>query len=147
MGEAVIEGSNWRLVEVGRVVLINGDHPFAGGLATIVEIIDHKRVLIDGPSSVPALAVPRQAIALSKCLLSQFVIEGLLRGSRHGTVKKQWEKAQIDAKWKESNWAKKREQAQRRKALTDFERFQVMRLKKQARFEERKALAKIKASA
>lgn len=44
MGEAVIEGSAWRLVEVGRVVLINGDHPFAGGLATIVEIIDHKRV-------------------------------------------------------------------------------------------------------
>lgn len=44
MGDAVIEGSNWRLVEVGRVVVINGDHPFAGRLATIVEIIDHKRV-------------------------------------------------------------------------------------------------------
>jgi large subunit ribosomal protein L14e len=44
MGDAVIEGSNWRLVEVGRVVVINGDHPFAGHLATIVEIIDHKRV-------------------------------------------------------------------------------------------------------
>lgn len=44
MGEAVIEGSNWRLVEVGRVVVINGDHPFAGRLAAIVEIVDHKRV-------------------------------------------------------------------------------------------------------
>lgn len=44
MGEAVIEGSNWRLVEVGRVVVINGDHPFAGKLAAIVEIVDHKRV-------------------------------------------------------------------------------------------------------
>lgn len=44
MGEAVIEGSNWRLVEVGRVVAINGDHPYAGRLAAIVEIIDHKRV-------------------------------------------------------------------------------------------------------
>lgn len=44
MGEAVIEGSNWRLVEVGRVVVINGDHPFAGRLGAIVEIIDHKRV-------------------------------------------------------------------------------------------------------
>ena len=50
MGEAVIEGSNWRLVEVGRVVLTNGDHPFAGGLATIVEIIDHKRVRFRRPS-------------------------------------------------------------------------------------------------
>ena len=44
MGDATIEGSNWRLVEVGRVVVINGDHPFDGRLATIVEIIDHKRV-------------------------------------------------------------------------------------------------------
>lgn len=44
MGEALIEGSNWRLVEVGRVLLINGEHPYNGRLAAIVEIIDHKRV-------------------------------------------------------------------------------------------------------
>lgn len=44
MGDANIEGSQWRLVEVGRVVLIEGNHQFAGRLATIVEIIDHKRV-------------------------------------------------------------------------------------------------------
>lgn len=44
MGEAVIEGSKWRLVEVGRVVVINGDHPYDGRLAAIVEIIDNKRV-------------------------------------------------------------------------------------------------------
>jgi large subunit ribosomal protein L14e len=45
MGEALIEGSNWRLVEVGRVVVIKGaDHPADGKIAAIVEIIDHKRV-------------------------------------------------------------------------------------------------------
>lgn len=44
MGEALIEGSNWRLVEVGRVVLLTDNHPFAGRIAAIVEIIDHKRV-------------------------------------------------------------------------------------------------------
>ncbi|EQL00896.1 ribosomal protein L14 [Ophiocordyceps sinensis CO18] len=147
MGEAVIEGSNWRLVEVGRVVVINGDHPYAGGLATIVEIIDHKRVLVDGPSANTELAVPRQSVPLAKCLLSQFVVEGLLRGSRNGTVKKLWEKCEIDTKWEQSNWAKKRDQIKRRKNLTDFDRFKVMRLKKQRRFEERKAMAKIKASA
>lgn len=46
MGDAVIEGTNWRLVEVGRVVVIAGNHPLAGRLATIVEIIDHKRVCL-----------------------------------------------------------------------------------------------------
>ena len=44
MGEAVIEASNWRHVEVGRVVLISEGHPCAGRIAVIVEIIDHKRV-------------------------------------------------------------------------------------------------------
>ena len=44
MGEALIEGSAWRFVEVGRVIVINGDHPDAGRLAAVVEIIDHKRV-------------------------------------------------------------------------------------------------------
>lgn len=75
------------------------------------------------------------------------VISGLPRGARTGTVKKAWEKAGIDAKWKESNWAKRKLQQERRKALTDFDRFKVMRLKKQVRFEQRKALAKVKASA
>jgi len=46
-------------------------------------------------------------------------------------VKKLWEKNEIDSKWAESSWAKKREQQERRKNLTDFERFKVMRLKKQ----------------
>ncbi|KAK6713965.1 hypothetical protein SNK04_004927 [Fusarium graminearum] len=147
MGDAVIEGSNWRLVEVGRVVVINGDHPFAGHLATIVEIIDHKRILVDGPSANASLATPRQAVPLNKVLLSSLVVEGLNRGSRTGVVRKLWEKSEIDSKWEQTNWAKKRDQMERRKALTDFERFQVLRLKKQRRFEERKALAKVKASA
>ena len=43
MGDAEIKASSWRLVEVGRVVLVHGG-PSDGKLATIVEIIDHKRV-------------------------------------------------------------------------------------------------------
>ncbi|KAM0257807.1 hypothetical protein ACHAPA_011555 [Fusarium lateritium] len=147
MGDAVIEGSNWRLVEVGRVVVINGDHPSTGRLATIVEIIDHKRILVDGPSANNSLALARQAVPLSKVLLSSLVVEGLNRGSRTGVVRKLWEKSEIDSKWEQTNWAKKRDQMERRKGLTDFDRFKVLRLKKQRRFEERKALAKVKAAA
>lgn len=43
MGDADIKASQWRLVEVGRVVLIHGGSQ-DGKLAAIVEIIDHKRV-------------------------------------------------------------------------------------------------------
>jgi len=43
MGDVDIKASSWRLVEVGRVALVKGG-PSDGKLATIVEIIDHKRV-------------------------------------------------------------------------------------------------------
>ena len=43
MGDADITASQWKLVEVGRVVLLQGG-PQDGKLAAIVEIIDHKRV-------------------------------------------------------------------------------------------------------
>lgn len=38
-----VKASNWRLVEVGRVVLIN-QGKYSGKLAAIVEIIDDKHV-------------------------------------------------------------------------------------------------------
>ncbi|KAM7205347.1 Ribosomal protein L14 domain containing protein [Rhypophila sp. PSN 637] len=142
MAEINIGASSWRQVEVGRVLKLEN-----GSLAAIVEIIDHKRALVDGPSADPKLAAPRGPVSLSKTLLTPFVIEKIARGARTGAVKSAWEAAGIDAKWKESNWAKKSLQQERRKALTDFDRFKVMRLKKQRRFEERKALAKVKAAA
>lgn len=38
--DSIVKASNWRLVEVGRVVLVKN----TGKLATIVEIIDQKKV-------------------------------------------------------------------------------------------------------
>ena len=104
------------------------------------------QALIDGPSTDTKTAVPRQSIALAQLILTPLVLEKLPRGARTGAVKAQWEKAGIEAKWQESAWAKKRSQKERRRQLTDFERFKVMRLRKQARFEVRKSLAKVKAA-
>ena len=99
--------------------------------------------MIDGPSADAKLVVPRQAINLTDVLLADLKLEKLPRAVRTGTLKAAWEKGEIDAKWKDSKWAKRKDQTERRKALTDFERFKVMRLKKQRRFEEQKALAKV----
>ena len=49
MGEASVTQANWRLVEVGRVVLIQNDGPYNGRLGAVVEIIDHKRVCLSRP--------------------------------------------------------------------------------------------------
>ncbi|EGP91353.1 unnamed protein product [Zymoseptoria tritici ST99CH_1A5] len=146
MGDVDVTASNWRQVEVGRVVLFYSG-PYAGRTAAIVQIIDHKRVLVDGPSSKAELAVARHATPLSAVSLTNIVIPKLPRAAGSAALKKQWDAAGVDEKWTGSSYAKKMEKASRRKKLNDFERFKVMRLRKQARFEVRKAIAQAKASA
>ncbi|CAI4615270.1 BBF_collapsed_G0034230.mRNA.1.CDS.1 [Saccharomyces cerevisiae] len=134
--DSIVKASNWRLVEVGRVVLIKNGQS-AGKLAAIVEIIDQKKVLIDGPKA----GVPRQAINLGQVVLTPLTF-ALPRGARTATVSKKWAAAGVCEKWAASSWAKKIAQRERRAALTDFERFQVMVLRKQKRYTVKKALAK-----
>ncbi|KAI0522284.1 ribosomal protein L14-domain-containing protein [Xylaria bambusicola] len=142
---ASVESPSWRTVEVGRLVLINNG-PFAGRIAAIVEIISEKRVLVDGPSSDEKLVVPKGPIALSDVFLTDLSLE-IPRALRTSTLKTFWEKGEIDKKWLASKWAQRAQRTERRKALTDFQRFQLLRAKKQQRYEVRKALAKVKAAA
>merc|ERR1712007_214231 len=74
--ESKVVSTNWRLVQLGRVVLVNNK------LATIVEIIDQKRVLIDGPN------VARQSISLGKVVLTPLVLDNLPRGVKNGLLVK-----------------------------------------------------------
>jgi ribosomal protein L14E/L6E/L27E len=96
------------------------------------------QVLVDGPSSKAELAVPRHASPLSAVSLTNIVIPKLPRAAGSAALKKQWEAAGVDEKWTGSSYAKKMEKATRRKQLNDFERFKVMRLRKQVRFDWRK---------
>ncbi|KAF3941635.1 hypothetical protein ABW19_dt0200158 [Dactylella cylindrospora] len=112
-------------VETGRVVLINSGK-FEGQLAAVVQIIDHKRILVDSPH------IERQEISLSHVSLTPQVITKLPRAARSGTVKKYWTEAGVDDKAAASTWAKKRASRERKRTLTDFERFKVLVLKKQA---------------
>jgi large subunit ribosomal protein L14e len=89
------------------------------------------QALIDGPSGKESAVVPRHAIQLDKVTMTPFVIPKLPRAAGSGPVRRLWEKNEIDQKWAESSWAKKKVTQDRRKSLGDFERFKVMRLKKQ----------------
>ncbi|CAE6439079.1 unnamed protein product [Rhizoctonia solani] len=131
-----------RFVEVGRAVLLKSG-PSEGNIAVIVEIIDHNRAIIDGPTS----GVPRQVYQYRHLVLTPFTVKGLPRGAGTGVVKKYVEKTDIVAKWDASSWAKKRASASKRRALGDFERFSVMVYKKQRRDAVNKSLAKAKKSA
>jgi len=63
--------------------------------------------------------------------LTPIVIAKLPRSAGTGPTKTLWEKNEVESKWNNSTWAKTRENVVKRRALTDFERFKVMRLRKQ----------------
>ncbi|KAJ1645165.1 hypothetical protein LPJ64_003233 [Coemansia asiatica] len=123
------QGSFKRLVEVGRVVLIN-DGADTGKIAVIVDIVDHNRAIVDGPTT----NVRRQVIAFKKVVLTDIVVKSLPRTIGSKPLAKFLEKQQVVEAWQKTAWAQKLVTRERRAAMTDFDRFKVMRLKKQQRY-------------
>lgn len=106
------------------MVFQKGEHK--NKLAVIVEIVDHNRVLVDGPSS----GVPRHVASLKHVNLTKFVVEKVARSCSSKAVQKRFEEQAIAAKWAETAAAKKVARQTIRAGLTDFDRFKVMVLQK-----------------
>ena len=73
-----------RYVEVGRVVLISYG-PDSGKLATIIDIVDQNKCLIDGPET----GVARQVIPYTRISLTDLTVK-IQRNAREKTLKKAW---------------------------------------------------------
>mmetsp|Transcript_89163 Transcript_89163/g.123834 ORF Transcript_89163/g.123834 Transcript_89163/m.123834 type:complete len:133 (-) Transcript_89163:49-447(-) len=114
-----------RFVEVGRVVLINYG-PDNGKLATIIDIVDQNKCLIEGPST----GVPRQVIPYTRIALTDFTVK-IQRNARQKTLNKAWEEADIINKWEATSWAKKLSARKKRASMNDFDRFKCMVARKQ----------------
>lgn len=123
-----------RLVEVGRIVLITYG-PDTGKIAVITDILDHSRVVVDGPTT----DVTRQAVSFRRLALTKFVIH-IPRGAGATAVAKALAKHDTVAKWSETTWAKKLQTKKTRAELTDFERFKVMVAKKEVLCAHRRRL-------
>ncbi|KNB44017.1 60S ribosomal protein L14-like protein [Blastocystis sp. subtype 4] len=113
-----------RFVEVGRVAYINYGPDF-GKLCIIVDIIDGKRVLIDGPST----GVKRQQISVARLYLTDFVTP-LERAAKTEAVAAAFKDASIENKWNETAWAKKLATRAKKASMTDFCRFKARAVKK-----------------
>eukprot|EP00931_Biecheleriopsis_adriatica_P071952 TRINITY_DN4592_c3_g1_i1.p1 TRINITY_DN4592_c3_g1~~TRINITY_DN4592_c3_g1_i1.p1 ORF type:complete len:151 (+),score=40.64 TRINITY_DN4592_c3_g1_i1:59-454(+) len=111
-----------RFVQPGRLALITYG-PCAGKMCTIVDIVDQKRVVVDGPESVTGV---RRHMMLIKRLSLTDIRMNLRRGAREKTLKKEMEKDDVMKKWSETAWAKKLKAKESRSTLTDFERFKLM---------------------
>lgn len=95
-----------KFVQIGRVARVNYG-PLEGKLATIIDIVSDKRVLVDGED------IKRQVIPISRLQLTKQVIK-VGRGARTGAVKKIISKEQVAQKYSESSLGKHYASQQRR---------------------------------
>merc|ERR1719413_300340 len=111
-----------RFVEPGRLALVTYG-PCEGKMCTIVDIVDQKRVVVDGPESVTG--VRRHMMPVKRLSLTDFKAT-IPRGAREKTLRLALEKDEVMKKWSESSWAKKLKAKEVRASMTDFERFKLM---------------------
>ena len=107
-----------RFVEPGRLALIT-DGPCAGKTCTIVDIVDQKRVIVDGPESVSG--VRRHMMPVERLSLTDFTCK-IPRGAREKTLKKALAEGEVMKKWSETAWAKTLAANHVRAEMTDFDR-------------------------
>ncbi|OWF48020.1 60S ribosomal protein L14-like [Mizuhopecten yessoensis] len=115
--------SEFRFVEIGRVAIF-AYGPDKGKLCVIVDIIDQNRALVDGPGT----GVNRKQVNYKALQLTQFKLD-IGRSMRTGNLLKVWNKEKVQAKWDQTTWAKKIVNKAKRKTLSDFDRFKLMKAK------------------
>lgn len=111
-----------KFVQVGRVARINYG-PQEGKLATIVDIVSDKRVLVDGED------IQRQVIPIARLQLTRQVIN-VGRGARTGAVRKIIAKENVAQTFAKTTLGRHYANQERRQNLTDFERFKVVVLRR-----------------
>ena len=112
-----------RFVEVGRVIMVNYG-PLVGKLAVIVDVLTTTKVLVQGLKG----GIRRQELSLRRVTLTDYKLD-IKRGAKQDEVFKALDAYKLDEKFKQSPYAKKCEQRQKRANLTDFDRFKVMKLR------------------
>mmetsp|Transcript_147166 Transcript_147166/g.256893 ORF Transcript_147166/g.256893 Transcript_147166/m.256893 type:complete len:134 (+) Transcript_147166:95-496(+) len=115
-----------RFVEPGRLALITYG-PCEGKMCTIIDIVDQKRVIVDGPESITG--VRRHMMPVKRLSLTDFVSK-IVRGAREKTLKKALEDGEVMTKWGATSWAKKLEAKKNKASMSDFDRFKLMVAKK-----------------
>nr|UXY87361.1 60S ribosomal protein L14A [Cryptomonas sp.] len=120
-----------RLIEVGRIVIVNFG-PSKGKIGIIVDIVDKNRCIIDGwtgrqVTNVKRFMLTKLKLKLDKKLSSNKIRDELIK------------EFHILSKWQNGIWAQKNFLKEKRKEMSDFDRFKYMVGKK-----NRNILVKVK---
>eukprot|EP00301_Raphidiophrys_heterophryoidea_P024340 c7872_g1_i1.p1 GENE.c7872_g1_i1~~c7872_g1_i1.p1 ORF type:complete len:170 (+),score=47.09 c7872_g1_i1:39-548(+) len=125
-----------KFVQIGRVVLHNNGR-YEGKLSVVVDVVDHHRILVDGPQ------VPRHVESVNDVTLTSIVLH-VARTVTHAKLSEVFTAEKVADRFKESSLAKKIEKRHIRANMTDFDRFRVMVAKHKRNSEVRKQVKLIK---
>ena len=115
--------------------------PCSGKMCTIIDIVDQKKVVVDGPKEITG--VHRHMMPIKRLSLTDIKTK-IPRGAREKTLKLALNRDEVLKKWSETNWARKLKAKEVRAKMTDFERFKLMVAKKNRSKIVRKTLFKKK---
>ena len=111
-----------RFVEPGRLALITYG-AYAGKLCHVTSIIDHRRVIVDGPFK--ETGVPRHVTTVKRLSLTDSKVS-ITNGAKEKTLKAALAKKNSIKEFQASSWGKKLAKQEARKKMTDFDRFKLM---------------------
>ncbi|KAF8951369.1 hypothetical protein BGZ46_004013 [Entomortierella lignicola] len=114
--------------------------PDAGKLAVIVDIIDHNRALVEGPTT----GIARGVYAFRRLTLTPLVVK-VPRNAGQTVLKAAIEKQDLAGSWAKTSWAKKIASRAQRASNSDFDRFKLQKYKKLRREIVNKAVKATKA--
>lgn len=78
------------LLELGRVVYVNYG-PDAGRIGVVVDIVNAKRVIVDGPT----LGLSRKPISIKRLELTKFKVPGITVNDSTGSLKKKIDESDL----------------------------------------------------
>jgi len=117
-------------VEIGRIAVINSG-PSKGKFCVIVNIVDHRRVLIDAPrvkGSNNETDVKRQTYPTRHLRLTRFKLR-LRHDENHDVISKMWNDSKVTEKVLNTRYVRRQLNSQKKANLTDFERFKLYKVK------------------
>ena len=134
--------NQWRMIEIGRVCLVTKGK-YANKVVVILDVVDQNRILVDSPVHADSgiwFGVPRHVMTL-KDIEPTPVLAKVPRGARLSTLKKALEEQKTAGEWAALSWAKKLVIRDARANITDFDRVQLDRARRQRAFALRKSFA------
>ena len=111
-------------LEIGRVVLFTFG-PYVNRLAVVLDMVSAKQVLVSGPG----LGVPKVVTNVKRLKLTKFRLAAVKKGEKESTLTQKISDSDVQGKFDSSVLGTKLRNQEKRRNLSDFERFKAKQLR------------------